>query len=169
MSFPAGSIEFLTVAIEFCRFIEGANNMETTDFRSKLQKILSLLYLKALTVNIPDFDPHEDDEYDIDKFIDEFAYNNVRNSIHDILGNDDEYVALAPENDELYEGETATFTISEDIADLYQAIGNFAYASKQGDEDIMEEALRECIADFRFYWGSRLLSAMTALHKSNTI
>lgn len=166
MSFPAGSIEFLTVSVEFCRFIEGVGEMESSDFKTKLQKLLSLLYFKALTVDLTDFNPHEDDEYDVDDFIDEFAYNNVRNSMQDILGDNDGYVALAPENSDIYDGDTAAFTVSEDIADVYQSIGNFAYASKQGDEDLMIEALHRCIADFRFYWGARLLSALTALHKT---
>lgn len=166
MNFPAGSIEFLTVSVEFCRFVEGAKDMEASDFRTKLQKILPLLYLKALTVDLPDFNPQEDDEYDVGAFIEEFSYNSVRGSIHDLLGDSDEYVAPTPENSDFYDSDTATSTISEDIADVYQSIGNFAYASRQGDEDLMVEALRQCIADFRFYWGSRLLSALTALHKT---
>lgn len=166
MSFPAGSIEFLTVSVEFCRFVENAREMESSDLKTKLQRLLSLLYFKALMVDLPDFNPHEDDEYEVDDFIDEFAYNNVHSSLHDILGDCDGYVALAPENNDIYDGDTAAFTVSEDIADVYQSIGNFAYAAKQGDEDLMIEALRKCIADFRFYWGARLLSALTALHKT---
>lgn len=166
MSFPAGSIEFLTVSIEFCRFLENANDMEATEFRMKVQKLLSLLYLKALTVDIPDFAPKEDDEYEVDGFIDEFSYNDIRNRLHNILGSADEYVAITPENSDLYDSETAAFTISEDLADIYQSVGDFAYISKQGDENLMIEALRKCIADFRFYWGARLLSALTALHKT---
>lgn len=165
MSFPVGSIEFLTVSIEFCRFLENANDMEATEFRMKVQKLLSLLYLKALTVDLPDFAPNEDDEYDVDGFIDEFSYNNVRNNLHDILDSADEYIAMTPENSDLYDGETAAFTISEDLADIYQSVGDFAYISKQGDENLMIESLRKCIADFRFYWGARLLAALSALHK----
>jgi len=164
MAFPAGSIEFLTVSVEFCRFVEGANNMEAIDFKTKLQKLLTLLYLKALIVELPDFKPEEDDEYDVEEYVDEFSYNNIRNTVHGLLDTDDEYDALVPEGDVFYDSDIAKFTISEDIADVYQSIGNFTYASKQGDEDLMIEALHMCIADFRFYWGVRLLSALSALH-----
>lgn len=165
MSFPAGSIEFLTVAVEFCRFVEGASDMEPSDFSTKLHKLLALLYLKALTVDIPDFDPQEDDEYDVDEFVNEFSYNNVRIAVHNILDTDDEYENMATDA-AFSDTETTMCSISEDVADIYQSVGNFAYASKQGDENLMVEALRQCIADFRFYWGSRLLSAITALHKT---
>lgn len=165
MNFPVGSIEFLTVSIEFCRFLENANDMEATEFRMKVQKLLTLLYFKALTVDLPDFTPNEDDEYDVDGFIDEFSYNNVRNNLHDILGSADGYIDMTPENNDLYDRETAAFTISEDLADIYQSVGDFAYISKQGDENLMIESLRKCIADFRFYWGVRLLAALSALHK----
>ena len=165
MNFPVGSIEFLTVSIEFCRFLENANDMEATEFRMKVQKLLTLLYFKALTVDLPDFTPNEDDEYDVDGFIDEFSYNNVRNNLHDILGSADGYIDMTPENNDLYDSETAAFTISEDLADIYQSVGDFAYISKQGDENLMIESLRKCIADFRFYWGARLLAALSALHK----
>ena len=164
MAFPTGSIEFLTVAVEFCRFVEEADDCESADFRVKLQKLLTLLYLKALMVDIPDFNPHEDDEYDVNDFIDEISYNSVRNAIHELMDEHDIYVALAAENDNSFDGNTASFTVSEDVADVYQSVGNFAYASKMGDEELMVEALRRCIADFRFYWGARLLSALTALH-----
>ena len=103
MSFPAGSIEFLTVSVEFCRFVENAREMESSDLKTKLQRLLSLLYFKALMVDLPDFNPHEDDEYEVDDFIDEFAHNNVHSSLHDILGDCDGYVALAPENNDIYD------------------------------------------------------------------
>lgn len=136
--------------------------MEPAEFRLKLQKLLALIYLKALSVDIPDFDPHMDDEYEVDEYVNEFSYNNVRVTAHNLLGRDDEYEGAASD---LCDTEPTLCSISENVADLYQSIGNFVYASKEGDEDLMVEALRQCMADFRFYWGARLLSALTALHR----
>jgi len=40
-------IELITVANEFCSFLERSEDLETDDFLGRLQKLLPLLYLKA--------------------------------------------------------------------------------------------------------------------------
>ena len=40
-------IEFVTVANEFCSFMESAGQFERLDFILKIQKLLPLLYLKG--------------------------------------------------------------------------------------------------------------------------
>ena len=55
-------------------------------------------------------------------------------------------------------------TISEDLADTYQALKDFALCCQIGNDDLSEEALAVCIDDFRNRWGMRLLGALRALH-----
>ena len=52
-------LEFVTVALEFCTFVEKANELELFDFSDKATKLLPLLYLKATL--LPDLE-EEDDE-----------------------------------------------------------------------------------------------------------
>ena len=47
-------IEFITVANEFCSFLERAEDLESDDFLSRLQKLLPFLYIKASL--IPEFE-----------------------------------------------------------------------------------------------------------------
>ena len=53
-------IELITVANEFCSFLEHSEDMETSDFLGRLQKMLPLLYLKASL--LPEFEMEADDE-----------------------------------------------------------------------------------------------------------
>jgi hypothetical protein len=54
--------------------------------------------------------------------------------------------------------------ISENLADIYQDIGNFVSLFRQGHEETMLQALSRCVAGFRQYWGQSLLNALKALH-----
>ena len=46
--FDRNVVEFVTVAAEFCRFLEQAEGMKRTDFVDTILKMLPLLYLKAI-------------------------------------------------------------------------------------------------------------------------
>jgi len=161
MDFPSGSIEFLTVAVEYCRFVESAEEFETSDFQSKMCKLLPLLYLKALMVELSQSEDDYDDEPE--RFVDELSYSSIRHAVQDLMGERDQYLTASHPDINLSDTVVAA-SISEDIADIYQSVGDFAYAAKQGDEFIMIRALTVCINDFKTYWGARLLSALSALH-----
>ena len=45
--YERNTLEFVTVALEFCTFVENAGNTGLFDFLDKAAKILPLLYLKA--------------------------------------------------------------------------------------------------------------------------
>lgn len=161
MNFPSGSIEFLTVAVEYCRFVESAEDFDDADFRSKMCKLLPLLYLKAFMVELPQHEDESDDEPE--RFIDELSYNSIRRAVQDLMGERDQYLTASHPDIDLSDTVVAA-SVSEDIADIYQSVGDFAYAAKQGDELIMVRALKVCINDFKAYWGARLLSTLYALH-----
>jgi len=54
--------------------------------------------------------------------------------------------------------------ISEDLADIYQDLGNFIAVFKNGHKETMNDSLALCIQNFEKYWGQRLLNALRALH-----
>ena len=53
-------IEFATVANEYCSFIENVDQFERKNFITKLQKLLPLLYLKAVLIPAPDLELTDD-------------------------------------------------------------------------------------------------------------
>ncbi len=154
-----GSIEFLTVAIETCKFIE-KEEIESDLFVDTMRKLLPLLYLKASMAEIPTIFMYDEEP---ERFVSEQDYEQLRERIALLLGNADQYLtAIHP--DIALSDTTIVATISEDIADIYQNLKNFVSIGQLGNEDLMNDALILCLTEFKNYWGTKLLSAQLALH-----
>ena len=57
--FSRNTVEFVTVAAEFCAYIERANDNSRKEFVGTLLKLLPLLYIKAQM--LPEDEPISDD------------------------------------------------------------------------------------------------------------
>ena len=152
-------IEFVTVAAETCLFLEHATEFSRTDFIVKSVKILPLLYLNASLIEIPAT------EFDgvTERFVTEDDYLYVREQIAQILGNDDLYLETFHPDMALSDTPIAAF-ISENIADIYQELKDFAANYQLADIEIMNEALITCLEAFGEHWGQKLLNGLRALH-----
>ena len=80
--YERNTLEFVTVALEFCTFVENAGNTGLFDFLDKAVKILPLLYLKATL--LPEAEEDEDAEPELT--VTEDMYESVRNRIAGLLG-----------------------------------------------------------------------------------
>lgn len=148
--YDKNTVEFITVGVEFCAFLEKANEKTFITFVPVLQKLLPFLYLKATMVEKPMV--LGDDE--LSTFVTEMDYETIRKSISDIL----------EEKDDFYNGQEST-SISECVADVYQDIKDCISNYKLGKEDVMNDAVEKCLDNFQLYWGERLLDALQAIHK----
>ncbi|HEY6914664.1 MAG TPA: DUF5063 domain-containing protein, partial [Paludibacter sp.] len=54
--------------------------------------------------------------------------------------------------------------VSENLADIYQELKDFAANYQLGDIDIMNDALVACLLAFGEHWGQKLLNGLRALH-----
>ena len=54
--------------------------------------------------------------------------------------------------------------ISENLADVYQDVGNFVSLFRQGNEEVMLQSIALCRTNFQEFWGQQLLNALKALH-----
>lgn len=155
------SIEFTTVAVEYCIYLEKVDvNTTSHEFIDRLTKILPLLYLKAQL--IPSL--NEDDGYgDIDQPVTEEDYNFIEGKCKDILGIKNDYLEVFHE-DMMYSETPIISHISENLADIYQDLRNFAAVFELGVEPHMEEALFICIENFKERWGQCLVNVLRAIH-----
>ncbi len=151
-------LEFLTVAVETCKYLEGLQHESKTDFVSKMSKLLPLLYLKAMMVP-PTALP--DDE--VERFVTECDYEQMRVRLSELLGESDDYLDSFDADMALSET-TLYATISEDLSDMYQSLKDFVCCCAAGNDEQSEAALAVCIDDFKNHWGGRLLGALRALH-----
>jgi hypothetical protein len=152
-------IEFVTVAAETCLFLEHANEFTKADFVQKTIKILPLLYLNASLLEIPDPVFEEIPE----RFVNEDDYQYVRELVEQLLGSDDSYLEVFHPDMALSDTPIAAF-VSENMADVYQELKDFAANYQLGDIDIMNDALVACMEAFGEHWGQKLLNALRALH-----
>jgi hypothetical protein len=158
--YDKNTLEFVTVTLEFCTLMEMASGHTPYSFMDKAVKILPLLYLKAaLLPEVGEPDGEEDTEH----FITEPTYETIRYRTANLLGEQDLFLETF-HPDMRYSDTPVASAISECLADVYQDLGDFAALFRQENEEVMVKALYVCKANFRVYWGQKLLNALKALH-----
>jgi len=158
-AYQESAIEFVTVAVQVCLFLEKLAEYEKSEFLDKMLCLLPLLYIKARLL------PKGQEELTgyPEQFVTEYEYDNLRQHIALLLGTDDTYLEVYME-DMRYSDEPITAFISEDIADIYQEIRDLACNYQTGDEHVMNDALVGCIDAFEQHWGQKLLNVLRPLH-----
>jgi uncharacterized protein YwgA len=151
--------DFVRTALEFCVLVEKHSQGKREFFINNMTKVLPLLYLKVSI--IPPME--ENYESDLETKVSEEMYERVENAINQLLGNENLYLETFHPDIRLSDSPVAV-KISEDLADIYQDLGNFIAVFKNGQKETMNDSLALCIRNFEKYWGQRLLNALRALH-----
>ena len=151
--------DFLLASAEYCLILENTEEHSKTDFVSKLQKILPLIYLKvSLLSNYEDIIDSE-----IEKFVHEADWEYIRNKVVDKLGENEIFIDLyTPETYESTEVNSAS--LSECITDVYQDLKDFTTLVQIANEENIKAAIIELKYNFENFWGSRLIAALSVLH-----
>ena len=158
--FDRNVIEFVTVAAEFCSFVEQAESKSRADVVDTLLKLLPLLYLKASLLPPCEVMGEEEPE----NYVTEETYEVLRLNLADILGDRDDYLDVFV-SDMKYSDQPVARNISEDLADIYQDIKDFIFVFRLGLNETMHDALATCQENFRLYWGQKLVNTLRALHE----
>lgn len=152
-------IEFVTVAREFCQFVEQAEQLEKKKFVEISLKMLPLLYLKA--VSLPKTEPELDDA--TDRFVSEMDYMAVKMAIENKLGAHNDYLEVFTPDINRSESPIAA-NIAEDLADIYQDLKDFLGNYRSGATELMNDALAETVNNFEIFWGQKAVNCLRALH-----
>ncbi|MDR2621639.1 MAG: DUF5063 domain-containing protein [Dysgonamonadaceae bacterium] len=151
--------DFVRTALDYCILMEKTKPGEKKLFVDNMAKVLPLLYLKVSI--IPPV--MEDYESELEVKVTEEMYERVRENIAGLLGEDDLYLETFHPDIKLSDSPVAV-KISEDLADIYQDLGNFIAVFKNGQKETMNDSLVLSIRNFEKYWGQRLVNALRALH-----
>lgn len=157
--FDRNVVEFVTVAAEFCKFLEQAEGTKRSSFVDTSLKILPLLYLKASM--LPECKMISDET--LETFVTEETYEVLRLNLAGILAEKDDYLDVFV-SDMKYSDQPITKYISEDLADIYQDIRDFIFVFQLGMNETMNDSLSICQENFRLYWGQKLVNTLRALH-----
>ena len=152
-------LEFVTVAVQYCAYLEDTEERSRESFVDTMSKLLPLLYLKGSL--LPQYETYADNM--LSDYVTEENYDIVRNNIAYIMADKDDYLDVFVD-DMKYSDEPILMTISENLADIYQDIKNFVYIYKQGVEDEMMSALEQCNQYFKTEWGQKLVNVLRAIH-----
>ena len=154
------TLEFVTVAAEYCALMEKSGERTTDEFVGTMLKLLPLVYMKAQLL------PETDADGSIvpDGQVTEEDYNYVRAGAYALLHRHDEYELLVWDEDMQTE-ESRWCSVSEGLADIYQALRNFVAVYQQRLESCMQGALWQLRDSFDLYWGQTLLDTLRQLHR----
>ena len=157
--FDRNVVEFVTVAAEFCKFLEQAETIKRSTFVDTSLKILSLLYLKASM--LPKCETIGNEA--LETFVTEETYEILRMNLAGLLAEKDDYLDVFV-SDMKYSDQPITRNISEDLADIYQDIRDFIFVFQLGLNETMNDSLAVCRENFALYWGQKLVNTLRALH-----
>ena len=157
--YSKNTIEFVTVANEYCKLIESAGSEGARQMLNKAQKILPLLYIKVSI--LPDFESYE--ELTLEKYVSEVDYNFLQQRIMNLLGEHDDYQEVFEDGMQFSDSPLAS-SVSENLIDIYQDLKDFIMSYQIGDDVTMQEALWECVENYKNYWGQKLVNCLRAIH-----
>ena len=151
-------LEMLTVANEYCIFLEESDKYEKERILHYFQKICSLLYLKGSL--LPDVKVN--DESANERFVTEEIWERIYSTLKSKLKSDDEYwysEAIVKTDIEPVKG-----SIAENLADIYQDMKDFIWLYQKNSKAAQENAVYECKRLFESHWGFILVRVQKALH-----
>lgn len=151
-------IEMLTVANEFCHFMEKIENYDKKDILEYLQKICPLLYIKGAL--LPQIDVNE--ESIAERYVTEEQWESIFNSTRKKLGDDDIYFYM--NNHYSNEDEPVKASLAENFADVYQDLMDFVLLYQKNSIEAKENSVSQCKSLFETHWGYRIINSQKAIH-----
>ena len=137
--YSRNTVEFVTVAAEFCAYLEQSEGRKCRDFTDTVLKLLPLLYLKAALLE--DIEGAED--FLPEAFVSEQDYEFVRLTLSALLGEKDDYLDFCNEGVK-FSDEPAVKTISgieELCGDLPHRLGGKHVRGRGGSPERVRAVL----------------------------
>ncbi len=151
-------LELITVANEFCLFIEKAEDYSRAEILGFLQKILPLIYIKASL--LPDITV--EDENAVEHYVTEEQWENMFNVLRERFGEEDIFFFL--DHHEKSHSDPVRGSIAENISDIYQDLKDFLLLYQHALNAYKENAVRDCKHLFETRFGSCIVNAHAAIH-----
>ena len=149
-------IAFTALAGKYCDMVDCVAAFSQRDFIDKSLRLLSILYVKALS--LPDVEPVDPDM--IEKTVTQEEWDEVHNAVAAKLAGFDGYTeSLDP-----LASDDAMASLSEGYADIFQDLKDYMSLMRMGSPEMMNDAVWECARNFREYWGQRLVNIVRVLH-----
>lgn len=149
-------IAFTALASQYCNLVDRVAAYSQSDFVSQQHRLLSLLYVK--TLSLPSIEPIDPEM--VEKTVTQEEWDEVHNAVAAKLAKFDRY-------SEVYDplaGDDAMTSLSEGFADIFQDLKDYLSLMQMGSPEMMNDAIWECVNNFKNYWGQRLVNIVRVLH-----
>jgi len=151
-------LEMVTVANDFTRFLEKAEEYTRDEMLGYLHRVLPIIYLKASL--IPDITVT--DEEAIEHYVTEEQWENLFNILREKLGASDIFYFI--DLHETSQHDAVRASIAEGITDIYQDLKDFLLLIQKPQITFRENAVKECRQLFETRYGYKLVNCQTAIH-----
>ena len=149
----------VTLCRKYCTCLEMLEHKERNAFFDDMLVMLPGIYRGVM--RLPQTDKRY--AYEPEKFVTERVYRQMRKNLQNELGAQDRFPLLSdptmPERMRLSE-----HSIAEILCDVYQEVKDFVSLYERGSLEDMNDAVRECQANFKDRLGAQLLSAAYMMH-----
>lgn len=151
-----------TLATEYCFALENAREMEREEFVVRMLDYLPRLYWEFSSIDESEIAGGAEFEF-FQTYVDEDYYESVRRNVEMLLGGDDVFLETF-EEDMKYSDTPIAASISESLADIFQALYNFISIVKETEGESIGAAFKDCKENFISYWSQTLCNVMRALN-----
>lgn len=152
----------MALASEYCRTMELAASTEPREFVDKMVHLLPRIYIAVTDLPAAVFE--EPDYVFGAAHLDESYYDQVRQNVASLMGENDAYLETFHQDMKYSESPIAA-TISEGLADIFQVLYNFVEDVRNADYEIINEHLASLRSDFSEYWSRTLCNVLRPLNE----
>ncbi|MEI6173998.1 MAG: DUF5063 domain-containing protein [Bacteroidota bacterium] len=151
-------LEMLTVANEYCLFLEKAEAYSELELLSFLQKIAPLIYLKSIL--LPEIEVSDDTA--VEHYVNEEQWESLFNLLYNKFGEKDQFYFI--DLHEKSHTDPVKGSLAECYTDIYQDLKDFVLLYQNPLRAFKENAVKECRRLFETRYGYRLINAQAAIH-----
>ncbi len=153
--------EMVTVANEYCVYLETAENKSREGVLKFAGTILPLLYLKGSLLPGIEVEYPEANE----RFVTEEEWERIFQMLRDKFGATDEFWIIDPEH--INETEPLKASLAENLSDIYQDMKDFVLLYQKETLAARQNALSDIRQLFANHWGYRVTNILPRLHHIN--
>lgn len=151
-------LEMLTIANEYCLFLEKAEDYSVEELLNFLQKISPLIYLKSAL--LPDIEVADEDA--VEHYVTEEQWESMFNILFNKFGDNDQFFFV--DHQEKSHNDPVKGSLAESFTDIYQDLKDFLLLYQKPLKSFKENAVKECKRLFETRYGYRLINAQSAIH-----
>jgi hypothetical protein len=152
--------EFTESAADFCQMMEQCAKLKTGELFFSLQKMLPLLYLRALQLPTPKYCYEEEPK----RFVKEDDYAMIHDSVQQKI---DLYLGITQMSPGTKPNRVGvqSFTTADGFANIYEELKNYLMLYEAGIPQAMNDAVWICRKSFEQGLGVRMIDSLKSIHQ----